>query len=86
MILRPILHKQSIAHLNNDLFSNTLLNDYTCLIPGFPKLLVHRYPLDTEAGLHVPQKFCDISLKKKGFQFESAINFPPIYAQNQGDF
>ena len=36
--------------------------------PGFPKLLVHR---DTVAGLHVPPKFCDVSLKKKGFQLES---------------
>ena len=32
---------------------------------GFPKLLVHRYPLDTVAGLHVPPKFCDVSLKKR---------------------
>ena len=31
----------------------------------FPKLLVHRYPLDTVAGLHVPPKFCDASLKKR---------------------
>ena len=51
---------------------------------GFPKLLVHRYPLDTVAGLHVPPILCDVSLKK-GFQLESASNFPPIYAQNQGD-
>ena len=65
MFLGPILHKLSIAHLNNDLFSNTLLNDYTCLIPGFPKLLVYWYPLDTLAGLHVPPKFCNVSLKKK---------------------
>ena len=35
--------------------------------PGFPKLLVHQYPLDTVAGLHVPPKFCDVSLKKKAF-------------------
>ena len=34
---------------------------------GFPKLLVDRYPLDTVAGLHVPPKFCDVSLKKKAF-------------------
>ena len=34
---------------------------------GFSKLLVHRYPLDTVAGLHVPSKFCDVSLKKKAF-------------------
>ena len=52
---------------------------------GFPKLLIHWYPLDTVAGLHVPPKFCDISLKQKGFQLESATNFPPIHAQNQGD-
>ena len=32
MFLGPILHKLSIARLNNDLFPNTLLNDYTCLI------------------------------------------------------
>ena len=32
-----------------------------------PKLLVHRYPLDTVAGLHVPPKFFDVSLKKKAF-------------------
>ena len=32
---------------------------------GFPKLLVHHYPLDTVAGLHVPPKFCDDSLKKR---------------------
>ena len=32
---------------------------------GFPKLLVHRCPLDTVAGLHVPPKFCDVSLKKR---------------------
>ena len=51
--------------------------------PGFPKLLVYRYPLDTVAGLHVPPKFCDVSLKKKGFQLESATNFPPIHAQNK---
>ena len=37
---------------------------------GFPKLLVHRYPLDTVTDLHVPPKFCDVSLKK-GFQLES---------------
>ena len=35
--------------------------------PGFLKLLVHRYPLDTVAGLHVPPKFCDVFLKKKAF-------------------
>ena len=34
--------------------------------PGFPKLLVDRYPLDTVAGLHVPPKCCDISLKQGG--------------------
>ena len=34
-------------------------------ITGFPELLVDRYPLDTVAGLHVPSKFCDVSLKKK---------------------
>ena len=34
---------------------------------GFPKLLVHRYPLDTVAGLHEPPKFCDVSVKKKAF-------------------
>ena len=44
-------------------------------MPGFPKLLVHRYLLNTVAGLHVPPKFCDVSLKK-GFQLESATNFP----------
>ena len=65
MFLGPILHKLLITHLNNDLFSNTLLNDYTCLILGFPKLLVYWYPLDTVAGLHVPPKFCDVSLKKR---------------------
>ena len=32
--------------------------------PGFPKLLVDWYPLDTVAGLHVPPKCCDISLKQ----------------------
>ena len=32
---------------------------------GFPKLLVHRYPLDTVAGLHVAPKFFDVSLKKR---------------------
>ena len=32
--------------------------------PGFPKLLVNRYPLDTVAGLHVPPKCSDISLKQ----------------------
>ena len=53
------------------------------LNPGFPKLLVDWYPLDTVADLHVPPKCCDISLK--GFQLESAINFSPIHAQNQGD-
>ena len=52
--------------------------------PGFPKLLVHWYPLDIVAGLHVPPKSCDVSLKK-GFQLESATNFPPTHAQNQGD-
>ena len=51
---------------------------------GFPKLLVHRYPLHTKAGLHVPPKFCDVSLKKD-FQLELATNFPPIRAQNQDD-
>ena len=34
--------------------------------PGFPKLLVDQYPLDTVAGLHVPPKCCDISLKQGG--------------------
>ena len=53
-------------------------------ITGFPKLLVDRYPLDTIAGLHVPPKCCDVSLKK-GFQLESATNFCPIHAQNQSD-
>ena len=33
---------------------------------GFPKLLVDRYPLDTVAGLYVPPKCCDISLKQGG--------------------
>ena len=33
---------------------------------GFPKLLVHRYPLDAVAGLHVPLKCCDVSLKQGG--------------------
>ena len=37
----------------------------TLIKPGFPKLLVHQYLLDTVAGLHVPSKFCDISLKKR---------------------
>ena len=31
---------------------------------GFPKFLVDRYPLDTVAGLHVPPKCCDVSLKQ----------------------
>ena len=45
--------------------------------PGFPKLLVHRYPLATLTGLHVPPKFCDVSLKKKiGLHLVSATNFP----------
>ena len=43
---------------------------------GFPKLLVHGYPLDIVAGLHVTPKFCDVSLKTKSFQLESATNFP----------
>ena len=34
--------------------------------PGFPKLLVDRYPLDTVAGLHVTPKCCDVSLKQGG--------------------
>ena len=32
VIWQLILHKLSTARLNNDLFPNTLLNDYTCLI------------------------------------------------------
>ena len=36
------------------------------LRPGFPKLLVDRYPLDTAAGLHVPSKCCGVSLKQDG--------------------
>ena len=31
---------------------------------GFFKLLVDRYPLDTVAGLHVPPKCCDVSVKQ----------------------
>ena len=50
----------------------------------FSKLLVHRYPLDIVAGLHVPKILWHFS-KKKGFQLESATNFPPIHVQNQGD-
>ena len=42
---------------------------------GFPKLLVHRYPLDTVADLNVSPKFCDVSLKK-GFQLESLTYQP----------
>ena len=53
-------------------------------MPGFPKLLVHRYPFDTVAGLHVPPKFCDVSLKNR-FKLESVTNFSLIHAQNQGD-
>ena len=34
-------------------------------ISGFPKLLIHRYPLDTLTDLHVPPKFCYVSLKKR---------------------
>ena len=30
-------------------------------------------------------KFCDVSLKKKGFRLKSATNFTLIHAQNQGD-
>ena len=36
---------------------------------GLPKLLVDRYPLDTVAGLHVPPKCCDVSLKQGGPNF-----------------
>ena len=45
-----------------------------CSLPGplragLPKLLVDRYSLDTVAGLHVPPKFCDVSLKQGGPNF-----------------
>ena len=63
---------------------NLFKKNYKSFRPGFSKLLVHRHPLDTQAGMHVPPKFCDVS-KKKGFQLESATNFPPIHAQSQGD-
>ena len=33
---------------------------------GFGKLLADRYSLDTVAGLHVPPKCCDVSLKQGG--------------------
>ena len=36
---------------------------------GFFKLLVDRYPLHTVAGLHVPPKCCDVSLKQGGPNF-----------------
>ena len=36
---------------------------------GLPKLLVDRYPLDIVAGLHVPPKCCDVSLKQGGPNF-----------------
>ena len=39
----------------------------------FPKLLVHRYPLAALTGLHVPHKFCDVFLKKKGLSFSLPV-------------
>ena len=46
-------------------FNLKIFNCYICLFSsGFPKLLVDRYPLDTVAGLHVPPKCCDVSLKQ----------------------
>ena len=36
---------------------------------GLSKLLVDRHPLDTVAGLHVPPKCCDVSLKQGGPNF-----------------
>ena len=36
---------------------------------GLPKLLVDRYSLDTVAGLHIPPKCCDVSLKQGGPNF-----------------
>ena len=45
-----------------------MFSDFSRAITGFPKLLVDRYPLDTDtvAGLHVPAKCCEISLKQGG--------------------
>ena len=36
---------------------------------GLSKLLVDRHPLDTVAGLHVPPKCYDVSLKQGGPNF-----------------
>ena len=36
---------------------------------GLSKLLVDRHLLDTVAGLHVPPKCCDVSLKQGGPNF-----------------
>ena len=46
------------------------------LIDWFPKLLVNQYPMATLTGLHVPSKFCDVSLKQKSLHLDSATNFP----------
>ena len=62
--------KKISANTKEVLFSKwscAMLESRCCARAGFPKLLVDRYPLDTVAGLHVPPKFCDVSLKKKAF-------------------
>ena len=43
--------------LENSSAGRSQQHDKIVTSSGFPKLLVHRYPLDTVAGLHVPQNF-----------------------------
>ena len=65
--LEPSLESSQVISFSFTLFSSMSSLASHSFISGFPKLLVDRYPLDTVAGLHIPPKFCDVSLKKKAF-------------------